>query len=205
MLPCNLADATSHFQVTASSRVSQRPSTFPLVFPHSFPFRFSTSPSVSPFPDTPSPKYKMPAFRKGPLSNGGWRDPGDRRAWVSHDPPSSPSPRRRQKTRPLRQQSGRRCLQRPRVQGWGAQIHPADEYFTWGEGGARGSVEDFMKERVLKGSVYVGRKQKSQGKDRPRATSNQKENIPDPKRRSPDFLGRRAGSWHVRSLATPTP
>lgn len=87
----------------------------------------------------------------------------------------------------------------------GAQIHPADEYFTWGEGGARGSVEDFMKERVLKGSVYVGRKQKSQGKDRPRATSNQKENIPDPKRRSPDFLGRRAGSWHVRSLATPTP
>ena len=163
MLPCNLADATSHFQVTASSRVSQRPSTFPLVFPHSFPFRFSTSPSVSPFPDTPSPKYKMPAFRKGPLSNGGWRDPGDRRAWVSHDPPSSPSPRRRQKTRPLRQQSGRRCLQRPRVQGWGAQIHPTDEYFTWGEGGARGSVEDFMKERVLKGSVYVGRKQKSQG------------------------------------------
>ena len=163
MLPCNLADATSHFQVTASSPVSQRPSTFPLVFPHSFPFRFSTSPSVSPFPDTPSPKYKMPAFRKGPLSNEGWRDPGDRRARVSHDPPSSPSPRRRRKTRPLRQQSGRRCLQRPRVQGWGAQIHPADEYFTWGEGGARGSVEDFMRKESWKAVVYVGRKQKIQG------------------------------------------
>ena len=204
MLPCNLADATSHFQVTASSPVSQRPSTFPLVFPHSFPFRFSTSPSVSPFPDTPSPKYKRPAFRKGPLSNEGWRDPGDRRARVSHDPPSSPSPRRRRKTRPLRQQSGRRCLQRPRVQGWGAQIHPADEYFTWGEGGARGSVEDFMRSLERQLSTW-DESRKFKGKDRPRATSTQKEKIPDPKRRSPDFLGRRAGSWHVRSLATPTP
>ena len=82
---------------------------------------------------------------------------------VSHAPPSSLSPRRRQKTRPLRQRSSRRCLQGPRGQGWGTRIHPADKYFTCGEGGAPGSVEDFMKERVLKGGVCVERKQKSQG------------------------------------------
>lgn len=155
-----------HFQVTSSLCVPQRPPTSPLVFAHSFPFRFSTSLSVSPsllFQIPPHPRTKCPSSGKDHFLTGGGEVLGTEGHGVSHVPPSSASPRRRQKTRPLRQRSSQRCLQGPRGQGWGTRIHPADEYFTWGEGGAPGSVEDFMKERVLKRGVCVERKQKSQG------------------------------------------
>lgn len=79
----------------------------------------------------------MPVFRKGPLSKReGGEVLGTGEHGVSHDPPSSA------KAEDAASAAAERPALPPGAESsrLGAQIHQ-DEYFTWGEGGARGSVE----------------------------------------------------------------